>query len=85
LGATKFLILVEAITRLSDTAVHVNQTGQRLAGAPPYDPDLIHEDVAEGAYAGEGYYSDLYTYYGYLPYWSPRYVTPPYPYYRNPI
>jgi sporulation protein YlmC with PRC-barrel domain len=85
LGATKLLIPVEAITRISDTAVYVDQTRQHMAGAPPYDPDLVHEDVAEGAYAGAGYYSDLYRYYGYPPYWAPGYVPPPYPYYRKPV
>ena len=85
LGATKSLIPVEAITQISDTTVYVNQTRQHIAGAPPYDPDLIHEDMAEGAYADTGYYSGLYGYYGYPPYWAPGYVPPLYPYYRKPI
>jgi hypothetical protein len=85
LGATKFLIPVEALTRISDTMVYVDQTCQHIAGAPPYNPDLIHEDVAEGAYADTGYYGDLYRYYGYPPYWAPGYLPPPYPYYRKPV
>jgi PRC-barrel domain len=85
LGATRFLMAVEAITRISDTAVYVNQTRQYMASAPPYDPDLIHEDVAEGAYAGTGYYGDLYRHYGYPPYWAPASVPLPYPYYRKPL
>jgi sporulation protein YlmC with PRC-barrel domain len=85
LGATKFLMPVEAITRISDTAVYVNQTRQHIADAPPYDPDLIHEDVTEGEYAGTGYYRDLYRYYGYPPYWAPGYVPPTYLYYRKPV
>jgi hypothetical protein len=76
LGQTKFLLPVEAITRISDDTVYVNQTRQHIAGAPAYDPDLIHEDAGVG-----GYYGDVYRHYGYPPYWGPGYVYPPYPYY----
>ena len=76
LGKTKFLIPVEAITRISDDTVYVNQTRQHITGAPPYDPDLIHREASEGSY-----YGDVYRYYGYPPYWGPGYVYPPYPYY----
>jgi sporulation protein YlmC with PRC-barrel domain len=76
IGQTKFLLPVEAITRISDETVYVNQTRQHIAGAPVYDPDLIHEDVGE-----ESYYGAVYQHYGYPPYWGPGYVYPPYPYY----
>jgi sporulation protein YlmC with PRC-barrel domain len=68
IGQTKFLLP-------SEDTVYVNQTRQHIAGAPAYDPDLIHEDV------GEGYYGDVYRHYGYPPYWGPGYTYPPYPYY----
>jgi sporulation protein YlmC with PRC-barrel domain len=76
LGKTKFLIPVEAITRISDDTVYINQTRQHIAGAPPYDPDLIHKDAGE-----EGYYGDVYRHYGYPPYWGPGYIYPPFPSY----
>jgi sporulation protein YlmC with PRC-barrel domain len=76
LGKTKFLIPVDAITRISDDTVYVNQTRQHVAGAPAYDPDLVHEDVHE-----VGYYGDVYQHYGYPPYWGAGYMYPPYPYY----
>jgi sporulation protein YlmC with PRC-barrel domain len=76
IGETKFLIPVEAITRISDETVYVNQARQYIAGAPHYDPDLIHQDAGEG-----GYYGNVYRYYDYKPYWGPGYVYPPYPYY----
>jgi len=81
LGETKFLIPVEAITRISEDTVYVNQTRQHIAGAPPYDPDLINKDVGAETYSGESYYHGIYGYYGYPPYWGPGYVYPPYPYY----
>jgi sporulation protein YlmC with PRC-barrel domain len=82
LGKTKFLLPVEAITRISDDRVYVNQTRQYIAGAPHYDPDLIHQEADEKGYYGEGaYYGDVYHYYGYPPYWAPGAVYPPYPYY----
>jgi sporulation protein YlmC with PRC-barrel domain len=76
IGATKFLIPVEAITRISADTVYVNQTRQHIANAPVYDPDLIHEDVGE-----DSYYGDVYRHYGYPPYWGPGYKYPSYPYY----
>lgn len=76
LGETQFLIPVEAITRISEDTVFVNQTRQQVAGTPPYDPDLINEEVGE-----ESYYGRVYRHYGYPPYWGPGYVYPPYPYY----
>jgi sporulation protein YlmC with PRC-barrel domain len=79
LGRQKSLIPVDAITRISDDAVYINQTRQRIAEAPPYDPDLIHEDVGD-----ESYYGHVYRQYGYPPYWGPGYVYPPYPRYPYP-
>lgn len=76
IGATKFLIPVEAIIRISADTVYVNQTRQHIANAPAYDPDLIHEDVGE-----DSYYGDVYRHYGYPPYWGPGYTYPSYPYY----
>jgi sporulation protein YlmC with PRC-barrel domain len=76
LGRQKSLIPVDAITRISDDAVYINQTRQRISEAPPYDPDLIHEDVGD-----ESYYGHVYRHYGYPPYWGPGYVYPPYPHY----
>jgi CBS domain-containing protein/sporulation protein YlmC with PRC-barrel domain len=73
LGATKFLLPVDAITRLSVDVVHINQSRERVAGAPQYDPALVEER----------YVSDVYSHYGYPPYWGPDYRYPPYPYYSS--
>jgi len=73
LGATKFLLPVEAITRISVDMVHINQSRERVAGAPQYDPTLVEER----------YVSDVYSHYGYPPYWGPDYHYPPYPYYSS--
>ncbi len=71
LGATKFLIPVDAITRITEDAVYISQSRERVAGAPRYDPVLVDER----------YVSDLYGHYGYPPYWGPGYQYPNYPYY----
>ena len=70
LGETKFMIPVDAITRITDDVVWIDQTRERLAGAPPYDPEL----------ADNAYWQALYGYYGYSPYWSDGYVNPGFPY-----
>jgi len=73
LGATKFLLPVDAIARLTDDVVHINQSRERVAGAPQYDPSLVEER----------YVSNVYSHYGYPPYWRPDYRYPPYPYYSS--
>lgn len=78
LGERKFLIPVDAITRIDADHVHVNQTRERVADAPGYDPNLATEPTYEPTY-----YEDLYGYYGYAPYWGPGYVYPAYPYYAR--
>jgi sporulation protein YlmC with PRC-barrel domain len=74
-GQTKFLLPVEAITRMNSDTVFVSQTRQRIAAAPRYDPDLMHREVGENSY-----YGDVYQHYGYPPYWGPGYIYPSYPY-----
>ena len=58
LGATHFLIPVEAIVRIEER-VHIDQSREQLAEAPHYDPTLVEDH----------YYENLYSYYGYSPYW----------------
>ncbi|HEV2106861.1 MAG TPA: PRC-barrel domain-containing protein [Thermomicrobiales bacterium] len=72
IGEHTFLIPVDAITRIDNDHVHVDQTREHLSGTPAYDPDLTYD---------EGYYTNLYGYYGYAPYWSPGYRYPGYPFY----
>ena len=69
LGATTFLLPVEAITRIGEEAVQIDQRCERIAGAPPYDPALVDQR----------YLSELYGHYGYAPYWAAAGVFPPYP------
>jgi sporulation protein YlmC with PRC-barrel domain len=72
LGATKFLIPVDAITRMTEDAIYISQARERLAGAPRDDPALVDER----------YLRDVYGDYGYSPYGGPDYRDSPYPYYR---
>jgi hypothetical protein len=57
LGETKSLIPVEAITRITEHEVYIGHTREHVAGAPPYDPDLVRTNT--------DYVSGLYPYYGY--------------------
>jgi sporulation protein YlmC with PRC-barrel domain len=66
LGRGRTLMPLEAITRISDQVVSIDQTHRHLAAAPRYNPDLMaQEDVGH-----------LYHHYGLLPYWQPGYVYP---------
>lgn len=61
LGESAFLVPVEAIVRIDGSKVHINQTHERVAGAPRYDPELTDAPP-------EIDYDSLYGYYGYPPY-----------------
>ncbi len=71
MGKSKVLIPVEAIRRIDEDVVHIDQTRERIASAPGYDPDLIDNR----------YYEGLYGYYGVQPYWGAGYIYPPFPFY----
>lgn len=72
IGEKKFLVPVDAITRVDSEHVHIDQTREHVIGAPEYDPELIEVD---------DYYNDVYGYYGYAPFWGPGYVYPGFPHY----
>ncbi len=55
LGETKSFIPVDAITRITEDDVFINQSRAHVAGAPRYDPGLAEQD----------YYRNVYGYYGY--------------------
>jgi len=74
IGDHKFLIPVDAITRLDDDEVHVDQTRDRVAEGPKYDPAVVQET---------NYYDNAYSHYGYTPFWGMGYAYPAYPYYRR--
>lgn len=70
-GTTPSFIPVEAIKDVTDDEVHIDQAGARVAEAPLYDPDLLDESE---------YYKNVYTHYGYPPYWTAGYTYPARPY-----
>lgn len=65
MGETKSFIPVDAITRITDDAVHINESRDHIAQAPRYDPDLIDD---------RAYHASVYDYYGYMPYWGAGYL-----------
>lgn len=71
IGETKFLMPVDAVTKIVADTVYIDKTREHVAGSPRYDPDLIDDP----------YLNNVYGYYGYAPYWTPGYVYPAYPYY----
>lgn len=72
-GATPSFIPVDAVTAVEQDAVVIDQSRDRVAGAPRYDPDTVDQ---------REFYDNLYNYYGYLPYWSAGYLYPGFPYGR---
>ena len=61
LGHKAVLIPVEAIARVTEDDVWVDQTHERVGSAPPYSPDLIDD---------WSFHSRIFRHYGYPPYWA---------------
>lgn len=70
MGATKFLIPVDAIARVTGDTVHVNRNREHIAAGPAYDPDLVKPD-----------YERIYGHYGVAPFWAGGYTYPAYPFF----
>jgi sporulation protein YlmC with PRC-barrel domain len=73
IGETTVLIPIDAVTRITDDAVHINQTREHVVRAPRYDPALAND---------QQYWGSIYGYYGYGPFWGMGYTYPAYPYFR---
>ena len=43
LGETKFLLPVNAVTRITSDTVHIDRRREQVVGAPRYDPELGEE------------------------------------------
>ena len=67
LGQAKSFIPVDAITKITDDEVHINQTAEHVAAAPAYDPALA-DQVA--------FYTNTYGYYAMMPFWGMNYIYP---------
>lgn len=72
IGENKSFIPVDAISRVTADEVHIDQAREHVAGAPVYDPDIV--DGPEP----RDYYTRVYGYYGFSPYWLPGYTYPSY-------
>ena len=76
LGESKSFIPVDAITSVTEDEVRIDQTRERVAGAPIYDPEIVDAPEAPN------YYGSVYGHYGFTQYWVPGYAYPAYPDYR---
>jgi sporulation protein YlmC with PRC-barrel domain len=71
-GERHVLLPIDTLTSVTPHAVHVNETRERLAKSPVYDPTLIVEPQARA-------WEPFYGYYGLQPYWSSGYLYPEFP------
>lgn len=74
IGERKFLIPVDAISRIDDDHVYVDRSREHIIAGPDYDPTLVRDDT-------NALWENTYTYYGYAPFWAPGYISPAYPFY----
>ncbi len=68
-GGTHTMIPVDAVSKITETEVVIDQSRDRVASAPGYAPDLIDN---------RPYHQQLYDHYGYRPYWGWGHVDPLY-------
>ena len=69
IGEQHVLIPVDDIRGIDQDTVAINQTREFVAGGPAYDPELVRK---------QDDWTNLYSYYGYSPYWNPGYIAPPF-------
>ena len=67
LGKAKSFIPVEAVTNVTDDKVQIDQSREKVAGAPAYDPELVNDTV---------YHESVFNHYGYRPDWATGYAKP---------
>ncbi len=66
-GGTHTMIPVDAVSDVTHDEVVIDQSCDRIASAPGYAPDLIDD---------RPYQAQLYSHYGYTPYWGLGYAGP---------
>ncbi len=64
---THTMIPVDAVSKITETEVVIDQSRDRVASAPAYAPDLVDD---------RPYHGTLYDHYGYTPYWGLGYADP---------
>lgn len=74
-GEGEPIVPVDAIRRRNGDHLSVDQDHEYVAAGPRYDPELISD---------AGYQAGVYDWYGFAPYWHPRYVRPPGCFRRRP-
>ncbi|MET3808461.1 sporulation protein YlmC with PRC-barrel domain [Nakamurella sp. UYEF19] len=64
-GETQSLIPVDAVTKTTKDEVFIDQSRERVAAAPGYDPGLLEART---------YHASIYRHYGFTPYWGLGYA-----------
>ena len=69
LGATMapLFIPAETVQQVTVDRIRIDRSRTEVADGPRYDPGQVDD---------EAFFADVYSYYGYLPYWTPGYVSP---------
>lgn len=61
IGTDHFLVPVDAVTSVTDGAVHIDRQRSRLTDVSGYDPAVTYEET---------YYADVYEWWNYPAYWG---------------
>lgn len=74
-GGDTHVIPIDAITRVEEDEVHIDQSREHVDGSPAFGTD-VNLDARET-------YEGIYRHYGYTPFWMPGYVYPTDPFTRR--
>jgi sporulation protein YlmC with PRC-barrel domain len=66
------LLPIDSVTAVAVHDIHIDQTGDRVANSPVYDPELVPTPTRD-------YWEPFYGYYGLSPYWGDGYFYPGFP------
>ena len=77
IGDRHVLLPIDAVTSVGKDSITVNESRERVAKSPAYDPQLIEAPQPE-------YWEPYYGYYGIPPYWNGGYIYPRYDSWAEP-
>ncbi len=77
MGARQYLVPIDEVKRTDAEGLHLTADYRKIDSSPSYDPERARADH-------HGFWSGVYDYWGYEPYWSLGYVYPLEPFYDAP-
>jgi sporulation protein YlmC with PRC-barrel domain len=66
-AAAPLFLPVEVVQQVTTDQIRIDRSRTEVADGPQYSPETVD---------GEAFYTNVFSHYGYLPYWTPGYLSP---------